>query len=255
MRLYLIRHGESTGNVTDVGQGKTDPLTDKGKDEVRRTAQFLKNEFNEAGIVPDLIITSTHLRTRESANIVREVLDNDFVSGEGISGKIEYKESETFVEFVRPTEQVGKSKSDPDFLKIDAIMHEEASKDWNYAYGDGESPKYVVDRAKQALLTIIEEGMKIETGPKNKEAIIVLVSHSFFMRTMLGCAVFGDDMNFGKLNYMIDGFDCSNASVSILQKSLSKNSHKDESGDFSKVGSDEDRWRVVSWNSIEHLLC
>ncbi len=41
MRLLLVRHGESLGNVTKVLQGRDDPLTDRGRSQARMIARHL----------------------------------------------------------------------------------------------------------------------------------------------------------------------------------------------------------------------
>jgi len=41
MRLILVRHGESLGNVTQVLQGREDPLTDRGRSQARAIASHL----------------------------------------------------------------------------------------------------------------------------------------------------------------------------------------------------------------------
>lgn len=46
MRLLLIRHGQTIGNVNNHLQGDDDPLTDLGRLQARTTAQYLKE--NEA---------------------------------------------------------------------------------------------------------------------------------------------------------------------------------------------------------------
>ncbi len=42
MRLLLVRHGESLGNVTRVMQGRDDPLTDRGRRQAREVAAYLR---------------------------------------------------------------------------------------------------------------------------------------------------------------------------------------------------------------------
>jgi len=255
MRVYLIRHGESLGNVECVGQGVNDPLTEKGKDEIRKSSIFLKKECQDQGIFPDMIISSTHLRTRESAAIVKEV----FTEG---GNNLEYKESGLFVERKRPAEQTGIKNTDPEFVRIDDIVRVETSKDWSFAYGDGESPKAAVERAFSALKFLIDEGAQIETNFRNagtpREAIIVVTSHSYFLRALLGAAVFGEAMNFGKLEYVIRGFSCYNASISLIQKNIVVKSNFKEGEGVEKtppesVVHQDQRWRVISWNQTEHL--
>ncbi len=67
--IFLIRHGESEANVKEVLSDSLEgyPLTEKGKDEIRRISLQLK------GIKFDKIISSPVLRARESADIISKV--------------------------------------------------------------------------------------------------------------------------------------------------------------------------------------
>ncbi len=70
-RYFVMRHGQSESNLT--GTIRTiptvrDPLTEQGMTEARQAAEGLRGEKI------DLIITSPFERTRETAEIVREVL-------------------------------------------------------------------------------------------------------------------------------------------------------------------------------------
>jgi len=45
MKIYLVRHGESKGNILNVTQGQLDyDLTKNGKEQAKKTAFLLKNE-------------------------------------------------------------------------------------------------------------------------------------------------------------------------------------------------------------------
>ena len=44
MKIYLVRHGQSEGNVRDLWYGKTDlPLTELGRSQARQAGEKLKN--------------------------------------------------------------------------------------------------------------------------------------------------------------------------------------------------------------------
>ena len=64
---FVMRHGESKNNLTDEissAFNNDDGLTEKGKEEVKKSAELLKNKKI------DLIITSPFLRTKETAEIL-----------------------------------------------------------------------------------------------------------------------------------------------------------------------------------------
>ena len=72
MIIYLIRHGQSTGDLVDAYGGiYNDPLTDTGKSQ----AQSLADKLNTAGI--QKIYTSPMLRARQTAEILGQSLELD----------------------------------------------------------------------------------------------------------------------------------------------------------------------------------
>jgi len=69
MKILLIRHGETTGDVEDrYGGAYDDHLTDKGRQQLQQTAKQLK------GRQIDVIFVSSLIRARESADIINEKL-------------------------------------------------------------------------------------------------------------------------------------------------------------------------------------
>ncbi len=69
MRLFLIRHGQTTGDVEDrYGGDYDDHLTKLGKDQARRLAKQLSNR----GI--EIVFTSPRLRALETSEILSRAL-------------------------------------------------------------------------------------------------------------------------------------------------------------------------------------
>lgn len=69
MKILLIRHGETTGDVEDrYGGSYDDHLTQKGREQLQETAERL------TGTQVDKIYSSTLIRAKESSNIINEVL-------------------------------------------------------------------------------------------------------------------------------------------------------------------------------------
>ncbi len=70
-KYYIIRHGEGEHNVANIISSKKDDnfhLTEKGREQVKASAEMLKDK----GITK--IISSPFIRTKETAEIVRETL-------------------------------------------------------------------------------------------------------------------------------------------------------------------------------------
>lgn len=79
MKILLIRHGETTGDVEDrYGGSYDDPLTEKGRGQLHETAQRL------VGIKVDKLYSSTLIRARESANIINDVLKTEIEPLDGL---------------------------------------------------------------------------------------------------------------------------------------------------------------------------
>jgi phosphohistidine phosphatase len=73
MHLYFLRHGEADWPDWTKGDDKR-PLTERGKEEIRKVARFLKN----LDIQVDRIMTSPLPRARQTAEIVADKLKSKF---------------------------------------------------------------------------------------------------------------------------------------------------------------------------------
>jgi len=70
MKIYLIRHGETTGDIEDrYGGDYDDHLTEKGKQQAQDLAQYLKNKNIE------IIYHSPKIRARETTQIINHYLN------------------------------------------------------------------------------------------------------------------------------------------------------------------------------------
>lgn len=66
MKLYLVQHGECVAEEVDPSR----PLTEPGKADVEKMANFLKR----AGISIEIIWHSTKLRAKQTAHLLGEIL-------------------------------------------------------------------------------------------------------------------------------------------------------------------------------------
>ena len=71
LELYLIRHGIAAERGPDYPDDSKRPLTSKGMTALRRTAKAL----NDLEITFELIITSPLVRTKQTADILAELLE------------------------------------------------------------------------------------------------------------------------------------------------------------------------------------
>jgi phosphohistidine phosphatase len=63
--LLLMRHGKTSWKDTKKGEDKLRPLSKKGEKDAHKMSELVE----EKGIYPQVILTSTALRARETANI------------------------------------------------------------------------------------------------------------------------------------------------------------------------------------------
>lgn len=165
MEIFLVRHGETEGNVAHRHQSVATPLTARGKQQITKTAQQLKE------IKPTHLLTSSVLRAVESARIL------------GLSLDMIPETSEVFRELDRPLHLHG------NFLKSLGSL-------WFYAlwyfgltnhkkYG-GESYKDLRDRIEAAQAVLAKYP---------NDARVVVVSHSVFINFFLAHACDKRPMN------------------------------------------------------------
>ncbi len=77
MKLYLVQHGEATSEEVDPNR----PLTEKGRKDVSRMADFLK----ERGIRVATTWHSEKLRAIQTAQILGEMISTEIVKKEGLA--------------------------------------------------------------------------------------------------------------------------------------------------------------------------
>lgn len=165
MEIYLVRHGETEGNVAHRHQSVATPLTTRGRQQITETAASLKE------LHPTHLISSTVLRAVESASIIGLALD------------MIPETSDVFRELERP-------------VHLNGNFHKSVSSLWFYTlwyfgftnhgkYG-GESYKDLRGRIKaaQALLARYPH-----------DARVVVVSHSVFINFFLAHACDKRPMN------------------------------------------------------------
>jgi len=77
MYLYLIQHGEATSEEVNPFR----PLTEKGRNEVAKTAEFMQR----AGVRAGEVWHSTKLRAKETAEIIVRTLSLKMVERQGLA--------------------------------------------------------------------------------------------------------------------------------------------------------------------------
>lgn len=169
MNVYLVRHGQSEGNLKGLHQGPDIPLSKEGKKQAKAIAKRLKN-------VPiDFIYTSPYLRARETAEIISKKL------------KLPIEFWEDLKERKFPTEIEGLSYDDPKAIEIE----EKVAQNWlkgNWKHSDEESFKEIKGRAQAVINHLLE---------KHERQNVLCIAHGTIMKTIVCSAILGDKLTPG----------------------------------------------------------
>ena len=154
MKIYLVRHGETTGDIEDrIGGSYDDHLTDMGHAQLTETAHKLSDKN------VDVIFSSPLIRARESAEIIKQRTDCDIQIVDGL------RERHYGV-------ITGLIKADAKAQYPEAI---ERHTDLTYTHPEGESYPDFYDRVIAAFNSILALDYKI----------IVIVGHGGSLKCIL----------------------------------------------------------------------
>jgi len=166
MRIYFIRHGESTFNAENLHQHGDVPLSELG----RKQAAFVGERLKSVNF--DALLSSDYARARETAEIIGRV-----------TGKIP-----EFLELARerrmPAEFISKQTNDPSLQEAKDLI-EKNIEDPNFRFSDEENFHDLKIRAK-LLLEALEE---------RSEESVILVLHGTILRYVIATMAFGSDFD------------------------------------------------------------
>lgn len=207
--VYFVRHGESEGNAGPYFQGLESPLTEVG----RQQALVIVDRCSKLSV--GLLVASPAKRTKETAIAISKQINKP----------IEW--SELFLERRRPSEIVGKRKDDSAIKTIEDSWFLSMT-EGSARVGDGETFSELMGRVDAAL-----EFLRSKT-----EQHILVVTHGFFLRTLLGRVLFGQSFTGADLKRVIAGFRTENTGITVIS-------------DDSWLP--ETKWRIRSFNNHAHL--
>jgi len=209
--VYFVRHGESVDNASPVFQSPDSPLSDKGREQAKHIAE------RASRISFEVLIASPFQRAKETAEAIAKTTGKE----------VEY--SDLFTERLKPTSVNGKPHSD-----------QEASalwKEWNkslYTPGmkvlDGENFEDIVLRADRALAFLKDR----------PEKAIVVVTHGYFLRTIIARVLLGDILSGDSHKKIQRGASTENTGLTVLRYQCG-------------VEEADSRWRLWVYNDHSHL--
>ncbi len=166
MNLYLVRHGESKGNVDKLHEGHDEGLTGEGS----RQAHAVAKRFDKIRV--DYILSSTLIRARQTAEIINR----------RVKKPIEH--TELLSEVKRPSELAGREEDDPQAQRIWKLLQENYH-DETYRYSDEET----FEDFKWRVTEFLSYSLTL-----NRDNILC-VTHGITLRMIVSLTLFGENLN------------------------------------------------------------
>ncbi len=188
-KIYMVRHGESEGNVGTFMQGPTTILSDHGKIQIETVAE----RFSTIAI--DIVISSPYQRTKHTALSIADVLKKEIIF------------SDLLVERRRPSVVIGKAKTDPIVIEVGQLIRKNIHIP-NWHYSDEENFEDLKNRAAQ-LFTYLET---------LEEENILLVTHGIFMRMIMAYVVFEKELTSREWEKFLIVFFNQNTGITLLEQ-------------------------------------
>lgn len=189
MKLYLVRHGQSIGNVNKIQQHADTPLSELGMSQANELAKRFKS------IPLDLILTSHFKRAQTTAEIVANQV--------GVKLEI----NELLREIKRPSALEGKPTMDPVAVEVRAQIRANLN-DSLWHHSDEENVHELIIRAKEFLKHI----------ESRSEENILAVSHGIFIGAILGNVIFEDLLTPEIYKAMEGSMHLTNTGITLLER-------------------------------------
>ncbi|MEY4747433.1 MAG: hypothetical protein RLZZ416_482 [Candidatus Parcubacteria bacterium] len=185
--VYLVRHGETEGNVGKIFQGSDTPLNERGLEQARIVAERC------AKLPIQAIISSPMARARQTAEVISNKISMPFEA------------NPLFAEARRPTALMGRSTDEPEAREME--------KSWVRGYlgegtkvEDGEHFDEIVQRAGEAL-DYLEHHLAEH---------LLVVTHGLFVRALYTRVVFGEAMTSAEFRRVVLSLRTDNTGISVF---------------------------------------
>lgn len=216
MKIYLIRHAESEGNVGSSIQHSEEPLTLEGISQ----AELISERLLRVGC--DVILSSPERRAICTAEIISKKINK----------KIEA--NALLVEYVRPSFFNGLEKKDSEVIKAKKKM-KRYFHDPNFRLSDEET----FEDLKRRGIAFLEH-----IAARNESEIIV-VTHSVFLRMIASLIIIGYELSSYEFWKFFNALSHKNTGITIARYNGPM-----VPGDFADIPS----WELITWNDHAHLI-
>ncbi|PWU23692.1 hypothetical protein C5B42_02165 [Candidatus Cerribacteria bacterium 'Amazon FNV 2010 28 9'] len=207
MTIYLVRHGQTNGNVNHLHQTLETPLNEIGLDQ----AEKVSKRFAHTSI--DVILASPATRAQQTAKEVQTVTRANLETLELLAEQRHPSEIDNLSWEHESTSNVWKA--------IDENLH-----DKSYHYSDEENNSDFIERISH-IFPLLE---------KRKEENIVLVSHGFVIRCLVGLLMFEDDFSSKEYERAKQKLWTVNTGITVFKYTT------------------ENGWGLLTYNDHAHLL-
>lgn len=160
--VYFVRHGATDSLEKGIIQSDNDSINETGRCQAKKLKERLDS------YLADMVVSSPHKRTVETAKFIRD----------------EISINQLFMEVKKPREVVGKKKNE-ETMMIKEIIYQGYLNDPDWHYSDEENFRDLKIRGTKAL-----DFLKSQRGKK-----VVVVSHSNFMTLLFGLIVFKQEFS------------------------------------------------------------
>lgn len=190
MKLYFVRHGETNSNIQKVVVNFNDKLTTIGCEQSKKLAE----RISELSI--DIILSSPHKRTQETAEIIAKVINK----------KIEF--TPLLGEKKWPSKLEGKSLKDPEVENFFELSGNKNNTDPTWHYSDEEN--FVDIKKRAGLFLEYISGLEYEN--------ILVVSHEYFIKIIIVTMMHGDQLSYEIFKNFFSFTSLSNTSLTLCEK-------------------------------------
>ena len=191
--VYLVRHGESKSNVSDIWIDDTFGLTNKGRGQARKASSYLSK------FPIDVIISSNLKRSKETSEIINKKFKKPIIY------------SDLFIEKKWPSEQSGLSKKSKKSTMMSKTIWEKFP-DPCFRYSDEENFNDLKKRIKEAL-SFIE---------KTRGENIIVVTHGIILRMILSYIIMGKEITAIECQKFINKAHIKNTGITIMHQRKTK---------------------------------
>lgn len=194
MKVFIVRHGESEGNVSRRHQTETEVLTHHGEDQAKKVAARF------AHIKIDRIISSPMTRAKQTAESIAAVTGAHILF------------DDHFKEIKHPQVIQGLNHEDPKAVAIRSVLEQHID-DPNFHHSDEENYFDFIVRVQKGLRSLEQW---------ESEDHIVVTTHGHVLRVLFGLIVFGFEFGPHEFDRMIHHISTSNTGITMAEFTLER---------------------------------